>query len=564
MSAKKILSYGRFVLVILLMLYLILVWMYFKDNAHQLTSSGLLLWFVTIPLLLLGAIAAMLWWQKKADKQALDPEDSNDKISGEENRTAVPHTYELFIYTRVCLPEGNSWSDVIDNDEDLTVLSDDLVDIDGLPILTKPIKNLPDIDSLPYRYMSDEYARYTDFEDGFTNEPIDNEAFAEEHRYSERATALNDTTLRLYALIQEQLVLSDDLLSSLAEHFQKHHVQNENPSNSAIHVHPEWQQHYLVSANEANNTDIVPAFSDASLAKLPIYLCLPASADTAFLSMVIKEQLMDYGIPEIMLSITPIVIDDIDSANNIDSSNPTQFINEHLMPLSQATVPELCFMLIADSQINEEWLDDHLSSNHNANAIPTEAGSLLVFSNKAAQEVLDLDTNTRVLLTEICTSDDKNTLSYDANLLNDKRRYHNHLTVIKNLLIDNYLSLLPVNMTEQKLKADPLKIKSKTNVPLSDISITAMSDINPSIQPYDISVYMSFIEAFTANGALVNEHHLGHYMPSNHWLTPFIGLSLFVDSIESSKQELEQSFFIAQHKHCTMLWLIDSSQTSDS
>ena len=564
MSAKKILSYGRFVLVILLMLYLILVWMYFKDNAHQLTSSGLLLWFVTIPLLLLGAIAAMLWWQKKADKQALDPEDSNDKISGEENRTAVPHTYELFIYTRICLPEGNSWSEIIDNNKDLTVLSDDLVDIDGLPILTKPIKNLPDIDSLPYRYMSDESARYTGFEDGFANEPIDNEAFAEEHRYSERTTALNDTTLRLYALIQEQLVLSDDLLLSLAEHFQKHHVQNENPSNSAIHVHPEWQQHYLVSANEANNTDIVPASSDASLAKLPIYLCLPAGADTAFLSMVIKEQLMDYGIPEIMLSITPIVIDDIDSANNIDSSNPTQFINEHLMPLSQATVPELCFMLIADSQINEEWLDGHLSSNHNANAIPTEAGALLVFSNKAAQEVLDLDTNNRVLLTEICTSDDKNTLSYDAKRHNDKRRYHNHLTVIKNLLIDNHLSLLPVNMTEQKLKADPLKIKSKTNVPLSDISITAMSDINPSIQPYHISVYMSFIEAFTANGALVNEHHLGHYMPSNRWLTPFIGLSLFVDSIESSKQELEKAFFIAQHKHCTMLWLIDSSQTSDS
>lgn len=60
----KILSYGRSVLVMILVLYLILVWMYFKDNARQLTSSGLLLWFVTIPLLFLGSIMALLWWQK--------------------------------------------------------------------------------------------------------------------------------------------------------------------------------------------------------------------------------------------------------------------------------------------------------------------------------------------------------------------------------------------------------------------------------------------------------------------------------------------------------------------
>ena len=557
MRAKKILSYGRFVLVILLMLYLILVWMYFKDNAHQLTSSGLLLWFVAIPLILLIAIAALLWWQRKADRQALGAEDNADKVSGEDDRTATPNTYELFIYTRVCLPEGSSWSEVVDNDEDLTVLSDELVDVDGLPVLIKPVKNLPDIDSLPYRYLSD-------VDDSVVNDQFDDERLTEDYTHSEPMTTLNDTTLRLYALIQEQLVLSDERLSNLAEHFQQHHVQNENPANSAIHVHPEWQQHYLVSANEATETDMVPASSDSALSKLAIYLCLPASADTDFLSLVVKEQLIDYGIPEDVLFITPIMIDDTDSFSDTDSYEPSQFINEHLIPLSQVTNPELCLMLIADSQITEEWLDAYLSSNHTANPIPTEAGALLVFSNKAAQEVLELDTDTSVLLTEIVTPHDRNGLSDDAERLNDKRRYHNHLTVIKNLLIDNHLSLVPINTVNQKAKTKSFKDNSKTNVSLSEMSIISVSDINPSIQPYDIAVYMSFIDTFTKHGTLVNEHHLGHYMPSNHWMTPFISLSLFVDLTESSKQESEIAFLVTQHKHCTVLWLTNASQTSDS
>ncbi|WP_250162813.1 hypothetical protein [Psychrobacter sp. WY6] len=81
MGAKKILSYGRSVLVMILVLYLILVWMYFKDNARQLTSSGLLLWFVTIPLLFLGSIMALLWWQKKLDKQTTDSPEILDRTT---------------------------------------------------------------------------------------------------------------------------------------------------------------------------------------------------------------------------------------------------------------------------------------------------------------------------------------------------------------------------------------------------------------------------------------------------------------------------------------------------
>ena len=255
MRAKKILSYSRYALMIFLVMYLILVWMYFKDNARQLTSSGLLLWFVVIPLLLLGSIGALLWWQKRRDKQASDKSEATVDDSGESKDIEMPDTYQLFIYGRVCLPEGDSWSEVINNGEDLTILSDDLVDFDGLPILIKPIARLTDAASLPTIYMADEAADSTFYDDDhnsndLTTNHYDNGMFDEEDKYAERLAALNTTTLRLYSLIHEQLALSDDILSSLAEYFQQHHPQDEIQSNSAIHVHPEWQQHYLVSSNE--------------------------------------------------------------------------------------------------------------------------------------------------------------------------------------------------------------------------------------------------------------------------------------------------------------------------
>ncbi|MDN5897835.1 MAG: hypothetical protein L0H35_04145, partial [Psychrobacter sp.] len=93
---------------------------------------------------------------------------------------------------------------------------------------------------------------------------------------------------------------------------------------------------------------------------------------------------------------------------------------------------------------------------------------------------------------------------------------------------------------------------------------TTISDINPLKQPYDLSTYMNFLEAFIAKGALVNEHHLGHYMPLNNWLSPFISLSLFVNMVEKNQQESDEIFLVTQHKHCSMLWLADFSQTPES
>ncbi|MGO3281754.1 MAG: hypothetical protein ACTJH0_10200 [Psychrobacter sp.] len=538
MGAKKILSYSRFILGAFLAVYLLLVWMYFKDNARQLTSSGLLLWFVAIPILLFGTIMALLWWQKKLDKQESQASDTLDETSNKKESAKLPDTYQLFVFSRICLPEGDSWSDVINNDQDLTLLSDELTDFDGLPVLVKPITRLADATSLPYRYISDE--------------PSD------------------DITLRLCSLIHEQLTLSEELWSTLAEHLDQYQQDNTQP-NSAINVHPEWQQHYLVGSEEKHKEDTITATSVAHLSTLPIYLCLPIGADSAPLIAIVKEHLATYGIPETLLSFTLIETnnDDAKDLENKGESDPASFINEHLTSLSLSAMPEMRLLIIADTQLSDEWLDQHLypHQTQTTNIIPTEAGALLVFFNKAAQDLLDIETNTSVLLTEVHTPDAKHHDSHTTERMNNRRGYLNHLTTIKNLLIDNELSLVPTNTaspkTLNKPTTKPDDTETKTNVAPLDTSITAISDINPSTQPYDMSVYMSFVEAFITKGALVNEYHLGHYMPLNNWLKPFISLSLFVNLAEKDQQESDSVFLITQHKHCSMLWLADDFQKSE-
>ena len=608
MGAKKIMSYGRFFLVMLLVIYLILVWMYFKDNALQLTSSSLLLWFVVIPLLLLGSIMAIRWMQKKME----DKEENMPDMAVEKENTKLPDSYKLFMYSSICLPEGDCWSEVIDNDADLTLLSEDLTDFDGLPILIKPITRLADAASLPYGYMHDVYLENSlensDFDDDNLNNDFANEIFDEES-HTRGVADLNSITLRLCSLIHEQLSLSDDILSSIAEHFNIHYQTDSQEPNSAINIHPEWQQHYLISAGNENNDESTTISPDASLSKLPIYLCIPEGADSSLLIAAIKEQLATYGISESLISITPIITNDTDAAddhaNDHETYNPIKFINEHVMPLAQSASPELCLLIIADSQINDEWLESQLYSSDKSNVIPTEAGVLLVFCNQAAQDVLDIDTNASFLLTEICMPPvkDKDVKNRDArdndpkdsdpkdgatkksmaenidvnansnpnNSLTNKRSYLNNLTIIKNLLIDNSLSLSlsPTNKTElqatKKTKADikeTASVNYKTNVSLSDITITALSDINPEKQPYDISSFIKFTDAFIAQGALVKEQNLGHYMPLSTWLKPFISLSLFINLASKDQQESDSIFLITQHKKCSILWLIDFSQTS--
>lgn len=401
------------------------------------------------------------------------------------------------------------------------------------------------------------YGSISDWDDSHLYKDYDNETY-EEATHIKHLVSPNSTTLRLYSLVHELLSLSDDILSNLAQHFYQYHSEDKEQSNSAINVHPEWQQHYLVGASEESADETLPA-THSLPPKLSIYLCLPSSADSTFLTTAVKNQLTEYLIPGTAFSITSIVTDN--DSNAVDSTltcNITEFINEHVMTLSQSDDPELCLVLIADSQINNEWLDDHLTTSHDTTAVPTEAGTLLIFYNKAAQNVIDIDDKASVLLTEFGTSNDQNEES-------NNRHYLRHLTAIKNLLIRNVMSLSSINSAKKEAIKKPFtkqtNTKNKTNVSIKDMSITAISDINPLIQSYDVSVYLNFLESFIAQEALVKEQHLGHYMPLNSWLKSFISVSLFVDLANNSKQELEKSFLITQHKKSTLLWLADVSDS---
>lgn len=535
MVVKKLMSYGHYVLVMLLIVYLILAWMYFKDNAGQLTAFGLLLWFVIVPLLLFAFILALRWRQRKTESSTAEAA-YNDS---EKERAKLPDTYRLFMYSSICLPEGDNWSDVIDNDADLTLLSEDLTDFDGLPILTKPIARLTDVAPLPYQYM---------------------------HEAGLEDSDLNGLTLRLCSLIYEQLSLSDEVLSSIAKHLNVHDKQDTHEPNSAIDIHPDWQQHYLVSADKTDNDESTFAPSDSSLSKFSIYLCVPEGADTELLIAATKEQLSTYGLLESLITINPIVTNDIDLERNI-TYDSMQFINEYVMPLAQSASPELCLLIIADTQINDEWLELQLYSNNSSTIIPTEAGVLLIFGNQAAQDVLDIDTYANVLLTKICAPDVKDMSTQNADIndhsqsevcLDSRRSYSHRLMRIKDLLLDNSFSLSSTTV-KTHIQTELDDTTNKTNVLPKNISVTSITDINPEKQPYDMSVYMSFIDALTAQDILVNEHYLGHYMPSNLWLKPFIGLSLFVNLINTNQQESDYIFLETQHKRCSMLWLADFS-----
>ncbi len=554
MAATRIIRYGRLIFMMLLAVYLILAWMYFKDNAEQLNSSGLLLWFMVIPLLFIGAIVATKWWQKRIDhKESDEPKAAHEKTS-----VQTHDTYKLFIHSSVSLPEGSSWSEVINNQEDLTSLSDTLTDFDGLPLLTKPIAGLTEPEPLPYY-------------DTYNEETTD--------------TDISPLTLRLYALLDEQLSLNAGLLSRLAQYFAAYQPPANEP-NSAVHIHPEWQQRYLISADFSahesdadntlfNTTNIAPA-------KLSIYLVLPASADATLLSMAIEEQMLAHGIPKARFFITPVTTDITDEPDAIASTTlqtPIDFINAHLLLLSQSTDPEICLLLIADSQINEAWLEEQLTATDFSNAtdsanpsslVPTEAGALLTFYNQAAQDVLNIDNSTAFLFTKVNESNDttKDSAANTNSFITQRLSYSRHLNTIRDLLVDHSFSLTPTNIAESKT-TDPSTINNKkitdkdnkTKVLFYESNITAISDINPEVQPYDTSVFSNFTEAFIEHGALINTYHLGSYMTANVWLKSFISLSLFVSLVYDDQRESKEMFLITQHQHSCLLWTVDAKPT---
>lgn len=553
MGVKKLITYGRYALALFLVIYLLLVWMYFKDNTLQLTSARLLLWFVIIPIILFGFIVFIRWRQKKSEAEELAPA---QKIS-KKIKTPPIDSYQLFIDSSICLPEGIDWPEIIDNDNDLTVLSEALSDFDGLPILTKPIEGV----------ITEQTALYA-----YDNE-LDNEAYPED-----AAESLNELTLRLWALIDNQLTASDDALSVLAQHFERIMQQNIHEPNSALNIHPEWQQHYIASTPEDSSAeDSLPVIS---LSTLSIYLSIPELADANYLVERLKQQLATYGIPEQLLTIQTIIADKnprhTDSFHNShdgadsETYQPLQFIHGQLIALTKAATPEICLFITVDSQINEQWLEANLYVDNASNLLPTEAGILLIFYNKAAKDLLDLDHKVRFSMTEIGEALPNDASSMAAEVpqqaySNTRQHYLANLKTIKQLLLDNSFALLDRHddktKAEEKKSAQAIDNKTTMTDALSENSITLLSDINPSTQPYDLSLLMTFIDEFIAQGALVNDHHLGHYMPLNSWLQPFLCLALLVSAAKEQPQESDIKLLITQHKHRCMLWLAEPNQT---
>lgn len=553
MGVKKLITYGRYALALFLVIYLLLVWMYFKDNTLQLTSARLLLWFVIIPIILFGFIVFIKWRQKKSEAEELAPA---QKIS-KKIKTPPIDSYQLFIDSSICLPEGIDWPEIIDNDNDLTVLSEALSDFDGLPILTKPIEGV----------ITEQTALYA-----YDNE-LDNEAYPED-----AAESLNEQTLRLWALIDNQLTASDDALSVLAQHFERIMQQNIHEPNSALNIHPEWQQHYIASTPEDSSAeDSLPVIS---LSTLSVYLSIPELADANYLVERLKQQLATYGIPEQLLTIQTIIADKnprhTDSFHNShdgadsETYQPLQFIHGQLIALTKAATPEICLFITVDSQINEQWLEANLYVDNASNLLPTEAGILLIFYNKAAKDLLDLDHKVRFSMTEIGEALPNDASSMAAEVpqqaySNTRQHYLANLKTIKQLLLDNSFALLDRHddktKAEEKKSAQAIDNKTTMTDALSENSITLLSDINPSTQPYDLSLLMTFIDEFIAQGALVNDHHLGHYMPLNSWLQPFLCLALLVSAAKEQPQESDIKLLITQHKHRCMLWLAEPNQT---
>ncbi|CAN6960150.1 hypothetical protein NYA8BAC_00963 [Psychrobacter okhotskensis] len=553
MGVKKLITYGRYALALFLVIYLLLVWMYFKDNTLQLTSARLLLWFVIIPIILFGFIVFIRWRQKKSEAEELAPA---QKISKKIKAPPID-SYQLFINSSICLPEGIDWPEIIDNDNDLTVLSEALSDFDGLPILTKPIEGV----------ITERAALYA-----YDNE-LDNETYPED-----AAESLNELTLRLWALIDNQLTASDDALSVLAQHFERIMQQNIHEPNSALNIHPEWQQHYIASTPEDSSAeDSLPVIS---LSTLSVYLSIPELADANYLVERLKQQLATYGIPEQLLTIQTIIADKnprhTDSFHNShdgadsETYQPLQFIHGQLIALTKAATPEICLFITVDSQINEQWLEANLYVDNASNLLPTEAGILLIFYNKAAKDLLDLDHKVRFSMTEIGEALPNDASSMAAEVpqqaySNTRQHYLANLKTIKQLLLDNSFALLDRHddktKAEEKKSAQAIDNKTTMTDTLSENSITLLSDINPSTQPYDLSLLMTFIDEFIAQGALVNDHHLGHYMPLNSWLQPFLCLALLVSAAKEQPQESDIKLLITQHKHRCMLWLAESNQT---
>lgn len=567
MSVSNLHKYSRYVLITALIFYLLLTWLYFKDNVASLTAQGLLLWFIFIPFLLVIILVLMIWRQKRSLSKSSKTTVQVDQLSSE----PFNDTYSIFVRSSLCLPEGESWSEVIDNNSDLTVLSTSLMDADNLPILTKPIANLIDEPELIQALIDTNDSNKSnesvkDRVNNYVDDDRTDDKYADIENFENMQPFIDPLTLRLSTLIYHHLAANDDVLALLGNYFDAIVDNTADEPNSAVNAHPDWQQHYIVSANnEQKLIDGTLTISDKKLEQITLYICLPTLANSASIKRLVSQVLLDYGIAQQHLLIKIIKSADFDNADSVNIA-PYQFVNDQIKTLPKNTMPEVCLLLLADSQMNEDWLESTQHKGTADSVIPTEMCSLFIFSNEAAQTLLNISDSVKVLFTDI---DDLSSKSADAGVENDtthgnRRYYRTNLKRIEKLLLSNSLVMTPTRETKtshptannqsSKHSKDEQKI---FNDSFSKNTIYFLSDINPSKKPYDLSEFLFFLDAFTQKGATVIDHHLGHYSSENTWFKSMTSLALFINLSKESKQQSEHVFFIQDCEPCCLLWSLN-------
>ena len=509
MDTKHILHYTRHALTVVLVVYLILTWMYYKDNVTELTSINLLVSFILIPLALFAAILTIKWQQKKQKNPEAAPEATAAPIK----KDLQPKAYHLHMHSQLLLPEGEKFVDVVENTDDVTVLSPVHVDYNNLPILIKPIGDI----SAPI--------------DDFELQDIDND----------------NGTQRLCQLITHLFDLSESELYDCATHFASAHAEGGVQPNAAVSMHPDWQQSYISSTDGSQDEDLAPP--PPAFTALPVYLYAPASANTADINRIIKARLIDYGFGEAYFSIINLTPTD-------NPSEPLAALNPHLMALSENHMPSMAIVLAVDSEINSDWIDEHLhlADDHTA-LLPEEAASLLIVWNDAADELLDMATNGQYALLEYHHQEASNTRRANMRLLD----LINELITAKlrnsDTKTDNSAA---ISSSENPSKS----AEDEAGDALSGHSITVLSDINPVKQPFDTAIFMSFVDKILSQGALVNDHQLGHHMHRSDWMRGLIAISLFADIDFDEQPESDIVCLTMQQDTGYTLWLAEPISTS--
>lgn len=361
--------------------------MYFKDNSASLSSGKLLLWFIIIPLLTVGIIFSLSHWQKKIKSKEEDPKIRAIPLEETEKQ---PDSYGFFVSSSLSLPEGTSWSEIYNNTNDLTEISDSLYNIDNLPLLIKPIK-----------YIDDDL-------DWFTDTDID---------------STNNLNKRLASLINEVIKLNDEALQHFTVYYETLQLKDSKLENMAVSVHPEWQQQYIANTQEDTTYSSAVSPAQGRLGEITIFLVLPPHLDADFVATHIRDQLISYMIPAHLLHFINIVSEESDDFAPVDE------LFKQIQLLSTSHQAQTFFLFGVDLQIDESWLDSHPITNA-SNIVPSEAVIMHLFYNHATKDLLELTPHQSVSLTSFELDD----------TINKRSRLGHTLTKIQSYLMHQWIS----------------------------------------------------------------------------------------------------------------------------